>query len=111
MQCSSFPLPPARAVHVCTRWVRADSSCGETMKVTKPSRVRLSPSTRDTEEEESEESSEESRLAELGSRMPGHTDKVNTIFTCTHRNQTRLRRCFQDKSTAKLRKSASYLVR
>ena len=78
------------------------------MKVTKPSRVRLSPSTRDTEEEESEESSEESRLAELGSRMPGHTDKVNTMFTCTHRNQTRLRRCFQDKSTAKLRKPASY---
>jgi len=62
--------PPARAVHVCTRWVRAVSSCGETMKVTKPSRVRLRPSTRDTEEEEREEHSEESRLAELGSKMP-----------------------------------------
>ena len=54
-------LPPARAVHVCTRWVRADSSCGETMKVTAPRRVRLRPSTSDTEEEESEEQSEESR--------------------------------------------------
>ena len=46
--------------------------------MTKPSRVRLSPSTRDTEEEESEEHSEESRLAELGSRMP--EDKVNVNF-------------------------------
>ena len=44
----------------------------------KPSRVRLSPSTRDTEEEEREEHSEESRLAELGNRMP--EDKVKVIF-------------------------------
>ena len=56
--------------------MRADSSCGETMKVTKPSRVRLSPSTRDTEEEEREEHSEESRLAELGNRIPENKVKV-----------------------------------
>ena len=63
-------LPPARAVHVCTRCVRADSSCGETMKVMKPRMVRLSPSTRDTEEEEREEHSEDTKLAELGNRIP-----------------------------------------
>ena len=50
--------------------------------MTKPSRVRLSPSTRDTEEEESEEHNEESRLAELGNRMPDDKVKVNFISTC-----------------------------
>lgn len=69
--------PPASAVHVCTRWVRADSSCGETMKVMKPRRVRTSPSTRDTEDEESEEHSEETRLAELGSRIP---DQIHILI-------------------------------
>ena len=53
------------------------------MKVTKPSRVRLSPSTRDTEEEEREEHSEESRLAELGNRMPDDKVNVNFISTCS----------------------------
>ena len=48
----------------------------------KPSRVRLSPSTRDTEEEESEEHSEESRVAELGNRMPEDKVNVNFISTC-----------------------------